>query len=183
MGQNKHNLCSFLVEFWCEHGKATLKETNELVIGGGFTENIKAVRKHQERGMRAYSSLIQWLWRSWYKDATSCQACISNVQLYHHSVTRYRCSSPLSVHFESLDCQELWFKTGVHDKLRLVPIHEVCQKLFLWKRQKESVGHHVSKCNTPMSIEIAWQISPTEWTNKSGMWTIRMQYLCKREDS
>ena len=32
--------------------------------------------------------------------------------------------------FESLDCQELGFKTGVRDKLRFTPIHEVCQKLL-----------------------------------------------------
>ena len=41
--QNKRNLGSFLVEYWCEHGTASLEEDYELVIGGGFSDNIKAV--------------------------------------------------------------------------------------------------------------------------------------------
>ncbi|MCG8044917.1 MAG: hypothetical protein N0E48_04465, partial [Candidatus Thiodiazotropha endolucinida] len=40
--QNKRNLCSFLVEYWCEHGIANLEPNKEIVIGGGFSENLKA---------------------------------------------------------------------------------------------------------------------------------------------
>lgn len=42
--QNKRNLCNFLAEFWCEQGVTALDENSELVIGGGFSENLKAVR-------------------------------------------------------------------------------------------------------------------------------------------
>ena len=31
--------------------------------------------------------------------------------------------------FEKLLCEEMWFKTGVRDKLRFIPIHQDCQKL------------------------------------------------------
>ena len=41
--QNKRNLCDFLVEPWCLHGPASLEDGKELVIGGGFSDNNKAV--------------------------------------------------------------------------------------------------------------------------------------------
>ena len=41
--QNKRNLCDFLVESWCLHGPASLEDGKELVIGGGFSDNNKAV--------------------------------------------------------------------------------------------------------------------------------------------
>ena len=41
--QNKRNLCDFLVESWCQHGPTALEEGYELVIGGGFADNLRAV--------------------------------------------------------------------------------------------------------------------------------------------
>ena len=41
--QNKRNLCDFFVKSWCLHGPASLEDDKELVIGGGFSDNNKAV--------------------------------------------------------------------------------------------------------------------------------------------
>ena len=34
-----------------------------------------------------------------------------------------------AAHFEDIASKELWFRTGVKDSLRLVPVHDVCQNL------------------------------------------------------
>ena len=39
-------------------------------------------------------------------------------------------------HFEDLSCQELWFRTGVKDKQRFVPVHAI----------HHSLGHLLCKC-------------------------------------
>ena len=37
--------------------------------------------------------------------------------------------SYVPTHFHSLSCEELWFQTGVNDRVRFVPVHEVSQEL------------------------------------------------------
>ena len=32
-------------------------------------------------------------------------------------------------HFNSLSCEELWFQTGVKDRLRFIPVHKVAPSL------------------------------------------------------
>ncbi|CAH3152780.1 unnamed protein product, partial [Porites evermanni] len=34
-----------------------------------------------------------------------------------------------AAHFEDIASKELWFRTGVKDRLRFVPVHDVCQNL------------------------------------------------------
>ena len=35
----------------------------------------------------------------------------------------------LAYHFEDLGCTQLWFRTGVADKARFIPIHQICSNL------------------------------------------------------
>ena len=37
--------------------------------------------------------------------------------------------SYVPAHFHSLSREELWFQTGVNDRVRFVPVHEVSQEL------------------------------------------------------
>lgn len=103
-----------------------LDENSELVIGCGFSENLKAVgvRKgickdipdlfsdHEE----AYTRLLLHA-----KHASQLFSCII-IQSPDTDVA-VLCTSQS----DNLDCEEL--KTGVHDKLRFILVHQVCQKL------------------------------------------------------
>ena len=126
--QNKRNLCDFLVESWCLHGPASLEEGCELVIGGGFSDNIKAVSV--KKG--TCEDIVDLF--SDHEEA--------DTRLLLHASHASRTSSRIvfqspdtdvavlcTAHFNKLLCAELWFKMGVHDNLRFIPIHQACQKL------------------------------------------------------
>ena len=102
-------------EFRCEHGKATLKEKNELVIGGDFTENIQAVSikkgickvkvhlfsDHEEADTRL---LLQAKHASAVCNPIIIQSPDTDIAVF--------CVVHFAVHFKKLHCQEP-FKTGM----------------------------------------------------------------------
>ena len=101
------------------------KMVKELVIGGGFSDNNKAmsVKKgtcddmvelftdHEEADTRL-------LLRASHALRTFKRIVIQSTD----TDVAVLCTA----HFEKLLCEEMWFKTGERDELRFIPIHQVC---------------------------------------------------------
>ena len=126
--QNKRNLCDFLVESWCLHGPASMEFRKELVIDGGFSVNNKAVSVKKgtcDNMVELFCDHEEADTRLLLHSSHASRAFKRSVIQSPDTNVAARCTA----HFEKLLCEEMWFKTGVHDKLRFIPIHQVCQKL------------------------------------------------------
>ena len=126
--QNKRNLCDFLVESWCQHGPTALEEGYELVIGGGFADNLRAVSV--KKG--ACENIAELF--SDHEEADT--RLLLHASHASRTFSRIIIQSPdtdvatlCTAHFDKLRCDELWFKTGIRDKIRFIPVHQVCQQL------------------------------------------------------
>lgn len=126
--QNKINLCDYLTSTMCSLGKQQLADGKKLVIGGGYKDGEIAVSVSH-----GASEIIEPL-------ACSHEEADTRMLLHakHASGTRSRVikQSPdtdvlvlCATHFEGIGCEELWFRTGVRDRLRYVPVHRLSQKL------------------------------------------------------
>ena len=57
-----------------------------------------------------------------------------------------------AVHFGAIACDELWFKTGVKDHLRYIPVHAVSQKLGHKLCSALPAFHALTGCDTTSSL-------------------------------
>lgn len=126
--QNKANLTAFLSSKWCQIAEENLGHGQRLVTGGGFKECNKAVLV-----IKGSTSPLLPL-QSDQEEADT--RMILHAHNASHDHNRVVIQSPdtdvavLSVHFfNSLACEQLWFRTGVKDKLRFVPIHSLAEML------------------------------------------------------
>lgn len=125
---NKKNLSAFLADTWCQIGVDSLLDGQELVIGGGFknsTRSVRIIKGHCEDLANLKSD---------HEEADTRLLLHAKHASYDHS--RIILQSPDTdvavlciFHFSSLKCEELWFRTGVKDKVRYLPIHSLAQDL------------------------------------------------------
>jgi len=57
-----------------------------------------------------------------------------------------------ATHFESISCEELWFKTGVRDHHRYVPVHRVSEKLGQKLCRCLPAFHALTGCDTTSAL-------------------------------
>ena len=57
-----------------------------------------------------------------------------------------------ATHFESIGCEELWFKTGVRDHLRYVPVHRLREKLGQKLCRCLPAFHALTGCDTTSAL-------------------------------
>ena len=55
-------------------------------------------------------------------------------------------------HFEDIASKELWFCTGVKDRLRFVPVHDVCQNLSNRVLKALPAFHALTGCDTTSAL-------------------------------
>ena len=118
--QNKINLCDFLTSTMCSRGKEQLADGKKLVIGGGYKDSKIAVS--------IPNGALE------FTEPLTCSHEEADTRLLLH--TKHASSSRSQViiqspdtdvlvlcatHFESISCEEVWFKTGVRDHLHYVP--------------------------------------------------------------
>ena len=127
---NKKNLCDFLTHSMCNLGQRHLRESTQLVIGGGFKDGERCVATMRD-------SCVDM------EDLKSNQEKADTGMLLHAKYAAGQCQEAKIViqspdtdmlvlsaaHFEEITSKELWFRTGVNDRLRFVPVHDVCQNL------------------------------------------------------
>ena len=126
--QNKGNLTAFLSHTWCQISQQELHHGQVLVMGGGFKECNKAVLVVQG-SIRPFQPL-----QSDHEEADTRMILHAHNASQDHD--RVVIQSPdtdvavLATHFfSSLSCKQLWFRTGVKDKLRFIPIHSLVESL------------------------------------------------------
>lgn len=126
--RNKINLSNFLSREWIDIGRKKLQPGQLLVIGGGFEDPCDAF----VISTQSVDPLPEL--RSNHEEADTRMILHAN----HASSSKKRIiiQSPdtdvavLSVHtVKALQCDELWFKTGIKDKARFIPIHLIAEKL------------------------------------------------------
>lgn len=127
---NKKNLCDFLTHSRCNLGQRHLRESTQLVIGGGFKDGERCVAITRDSCVDV-------------EDLKSNQEEADTRMLLHAKYAAGQCQEAKIViqspdtdvlvlsaaHFEDIASKELWFRTGVKDRLRFVPVHDVCQNL------------------------------------------------------
>ena len=70
-----------------------------------------------------------------------------------------------STHFSNISCEELWYRTGVRDRHRHVPVHLLCQKLGQKLCKALPAFHAITGCDTTSVIasvgkKKAWEVLP-----------------------
>eukprot|EP00794_Sanderia_malayensis_P004496 gene4496-5094_t len=98
--KNKINLCEFLSETFCELGRQEHPPEKTLVISGGLKNARRAVKVRY-----GHCEDVDYL-ESDHEEADTSIAHISDI-----------------------NCAESWFKTGVNDRTRYVPVHAISQEL------------------------------------------------------
>ena len=66
-------------------------------------------------------------------------------------------------HFSDINCTEFWFKTGVKDRLRYVPVHEVMQELGGKMCRALLALHAITACDSTSALtgigkKKGWQV-------------------------
>ena len=118
---NKKNLCDFLTHSMCNLGQRHLRESTQLVIRGGFKDGERCVAITRDSCVDV-------------EDLKSNQEEADTRMLLHAKYEAGQCpeekiviQSPdtdvlvlSAVHFEEIASKELWFRTGVKDRLHFV---------------------------------------------------------------
>ena len=126
--ENKVNLCAFLADTWCHMGVDTLLDGQHLVIGGGFKnpqKSVLVIRGHCEELVPLKSD---------HEEAdTRILLHAKHASHYHNRIVIQSPDTDVAVlcttHYRKLQCRELWFRTGIKDKARYIPIHSLAHKL------------------------------------------------------
>ncbi|KAK3698426.1 hypothetical protein QZH41_001193 [Actinostola sp. cb2023] len=151
--RNKINLCDFLTSSLCELGQQHLPANKKLVIGGGYKDGIRAVcvtngrcedvmtlkSDHEEADTRLFLHAKHAV-----DDHPSCRIVIQSpdTDVFLLGVT----------HFVSLGCEELWLKTGVKDRLRFIPLHDVARTLGDRMCKALPAFHAISGCDSTSAL-------------------------------
>ena len=179
--QNKINLCNFLSESLCNLGRQQLSVNQKLVIGGGFKDGTRTVTVrsgHCEDGRALTSD---------HEEADTRLLLHAKYAADAHPGCRIVIQSPdtdvfaLSVaHFADLNCRELWFKTGVKDRLRYIPVHEVSQALEEKMCQALLPFHALTGCDSTSAItgigkKRAWDVLQRSEIHQESLGLLGMQ--------
>ena len=143
-------------------GKEKLVANKKLIIAGGDTRKVK----------EWYVSLVKCVrtWRiySWTKrrripdySSTPNMQCAQR-QGSSYSLPILMCWSCV-LHTSDISHEELWFRTGVRDRHRYVPVHLTCQKLGQKLCKALPAFHALTGCDTTSVIagvgkKKAWEV-------------------------
>lgn len=149
--QNKVNLCDFLTSSFCNIGKERLAVNKKLVIGGGYKDGEKAVC-----ATRTTVEELETL-KSNHEEADT--RLLLHAKYATHPRSRIIIQSPDTdvlvlcvAHFDEIPCEELWFRTGVKDRLRYIPVHAVSEKLGEKLCKSLPAFHALTGCDTTSSL-------------------------------
>ncbi|KAJ8049799.1 hypothetical protein HOLleu_02705 [Holothuria leucospilota] len=113
-----------------EIGQEKLKEGEELVIGGCF------INQNQNQAVSVTNGVaicIKALQSDHEETDTRLLLHAKHASQDHKRIVVQSPDTDLAVlcasFLSDLNCQELWFRSGVKDKLRYIPMHKVAEKL------------------------------------------------------
>ncbi|KAI8487179.1 hypothetical protein Bbelb_349770 [Branchiostoma belcheri] len=126
---NKANLTDFLCNEWISLAPAHLSPGQELIIGGGFSDATKAVRITSNGcNVRVEELICDHEEADTRMILHACQASASMQRIIIQSPDT-DVAVLATYTFSMMQCQELWFKTGVRDNVRFIPLHTLSKNL------------------------------------------------------
>lgn len=173
---NKTSLQLFLGSTWMEMATSELKPDETLVLAGCFESGKDAVCISR-RNVRLLPLL-----ESDHEEADTRIILHAQDCAYDHP--RIVVQSPdtdvaiLSIYaYESLMCDELWFRTGTKDKLRFIPIHTLSQKLGSELCKLLPSFHALTGCDTTSALihigkKKAWKALKTNHLKYAALKTL-----------
>ena len=146
--KNKENLANFLFEDWCQEAARRLCADYVLQLVGGFRDEEETVSVSQGR-----INYIEEL-RSDHEEADSRMFVHLKYAYNLNTVKRYIIWSRdtdvavLGVHFaEKFGLKEVYLRTGIKRKKRLIPIHKIFQSV-VYKNVSVSTRHALTGCDS-----------------------------------
>ena len=150
--ENKRNLCDFLVKSIATMGHSMLHEGQQLYIGGGHkndTERAILISRGQQIVVEALNSNHE-------EADTRLLLHAKHASMNHQRIIIQSPDTDVAVlctaHFELLNCQELWFRTGVRDKVRYIAIHKIFPRLGKNVCKSLPGFHAVTGCDSTSSF-------------------------------
>lgn len=122
--KNKVNLCDFLCHSLCEKLPSRLQPTHKVFLAGGFRDGSVTVSLMQS------SVTVEQSLQSDHEEAdTRLMVHAKQASISHPRIVIQSPDTDVVVlsaaHFADIQCQEMWIKTGVKDKLRFIPVHDI----------------------------------------------------------
>ena len=152
--KNKKNLCDFLTKSMCSLGKARLPANPRLIIGGGLKDGERCVEITRANDYHELSDL-----QSNQEEADTRMLLHAKHAASERQEVNIVIQSPdtdvlvlCAAHFNSIAPKELWFRTGLKDHLRFIPIHEVCQQLSGRILKSLPAFHALTGCDTTSAL-------------------------------
>ena len=150
--KNKMHLIKFLLDNWKVQFKSMIKENQKLILS--FLDGTASIVTSEY--ITQVSSLT-----SDHEEADSKMFVFANYMLHNLSVQRFIISSPdtdVAVlccfhYYKSFQfCTELFFKTGVKDRQRFIPIHTICNKFGATICNMLPIFHCMTGCDSTSSF-------------------------------
>ena len=160
--KNKAMLQVFLSESWSALAQSSLIAGQQLVIGGGFE-----APKDARLVIRGHQCSLQPVESDHEEADTRLLLHAKNASCDHRRIVVQSPDTDVAVlcvyAFRSLQCEQLWFRTGVKDKLRYVPIHQVVDKLGPDLCKVLPAFHSLTGCDTTSGLsrigkKKAWKV-------------------------
>jgi len=144
-GSNKAQLAAFISEDWCHHAGQKLREGQTIIVSGGFKDRLLA-RQITQDGVIDRPDL-----------SASHEEADTRLILHasRTAVQRIVIASPdtdVAVicisHVASLTAKEVWFRTGVKDHARFIPLHSIAQEIGPLACQQLPAFHALTGCDS-----------------------------------
>ncbi|CAH1277494.1 Hypp9663, partial [Branchiostoma lanceolatum] len=160
--KNKANLSAYLTQTFCELGMNQLLPGQKMILGGGCEDGERAVlvtNNHMEDLKSLYSDHEEADTRMLLHVQHAARECRRVVVNSPDTDVAVICTSFCS----ELQCEELWFRTGVKDKARFIPIHNLSRSLGQPLCRALPAFHAITGCDSTASFagigkKKAWSI-------------------------
>lgn len=160
--RNKENLADFLCIALCERLPQSLNPQQEVFLAGGFKDGMKTASCTQ-----GHCVIVPPL-RSDHEEAdTRLLLHAKHASQTHRRIVIRSPDTDVAVlciaHFKDLQCQELWFRTGVKDRLRFIPIHLLNSSLGQPLCKALPAFHALTGCDSTSALQgigktTAWNV-------------------------
>ena len=122
--QNTVSLSAFLAFSWRQIAEERVNEGEELVIGGGFADLNQAVKVRKRVSVH-----IEELHSDHEEADTKLLLHDKHAARDHRRIVLQSPDTDVAVlrvsHFRDLSVEEVWFCTGVKDKMKYIPVHKI----------------------------------------------------------
>ena len=148
--KNKSVLTAFLCKDWTEKCPALIPEGKQFVIGGGFQDNNFAVcidRQGATPIPELFSNQEEADTRM-LLHANHCKEICDRIVIWSPDTD----VAVLCVHFQEKIGKEVWFKTGVKDKSRFIPTHEISRSIGTALSEALPAFHTLTGCDSTSSL-------------------------------